>query len=82
MRHINAEFGFVIGFQLSENSSLTLRYTGDKEALSWQQLLGLKCYIDAFFTRDVENVITYNRGVSWSANPKKTFLIARELTLP
>ena len=26
--------------------------------------------------RDSENVITYNRGFSWSANPKKTFLIA------
>jgi len=23
-----------------------------------------------------ENVITYNRGFSWSVNPKKTFLIA------
>jgi len=27
--------------------------------------------------RDNENVITYNRGFSWSTNPKKTFLIAR-----
>jgi len=27
-------------------------------------------------TRDDENVITYNRGFSWSTNPKKTFLIA------
>jgi len=26
--------------------------------------------------RDSENVITYNRGFSWSVNPKKTFLIA------
>ena len=26
--------------------------------------------------RDSENVITYNRGFSWSANAKKTFLIA------
>ena len=33
--------------------------------------------------RDSENVITYNRGFSWSTNPKKTFLIARvEGTLP
>jgi len=28
-------------------------------------------------TRDNENVITYNRGFSWSTNPKKTFLIER-----
>ena len=27
--------------------------------------------------RDSENVITYNRGFSWSTNPNKTFLIAR-----
>ena len=27
--------------------------------------------------RDSENVITYNRGFSWSTNPKKTFLIGR-----
>jgi len=28
-------------------------------------------------TRDNGNVITHNRGFSWSTNPKKTFLIAR-----
>jgi len=28
-------------------------------------------------TRDNEIVITYNRGLSWSTNPKKTYLIAR-----
>jgi len=29
--------------------------------------------------RDNENVITYNsEGVSWSTNPKKTFLIERK----
>jgi len=28
-------------------------------------------------TRYNEYVITYNRGFSWSTNPKKTFLIAR-----
>jgi len=28
-------------------------------------------------TRGNENVITYNRGFSWSTNRKKTFLIAR-----
>ena len=28
-------------------------------------------------TRDNENAITYNRGFSWSTDPKKTFLIVR-----
>jgi len=31
-------------------------------------------------TRDNENAMTYNRGFSWSANPKKTFLIAFMIT--
>jgi len=30
MRHIYAEFGFEIGFQLSANSSVTLPYNGTK----------------------------------------------------
>ena len=40
---------------------------------------GTKIAINAYkciSMRDSENVITYNRGFSWSANPKKTFLIA------
>ena len=39
---------------------------------------GTKIAINAYkciSMRDSENVITYNRGFSWSANPKKTFLI-------
>ena len=41
---------------------------------------GTKIAINAYkciSMRDSENVITYNRGFSWSANPKETFLIAR-----
>jgi len=40
---------------------------------------GTKIAINAYkciSMRDSENVITYNRGFSWSTNPKKTFLIA------
>jgi len=39
---IHAEFGFVIGFEISGNSSVTLPYTGDKKALPWQPILGQK----------------------------------------
>jgi len=63
MQHIHAEFGFEIGFVLSGNSSVTLAYTIDKGALPRQPILGLKLvqmHINAFFTRDNENVITYN----------------------
>ena len=42
MQHINAVFGFGIGFVLLGNSSMTLPYTRDKEALPWQPILGLK----------------------------------------
>jgi len=41
---------------------------------------GTKIAINAYksiSTRDNENVITYNRGFSWSTNPKRIFLIAR-----
>ena len=41
-RHIHAEFGYEIGFVPSGNSSVTLLYTGDEEALPWQPILGLK----------------------------------------
>jgi len=42
MQYIDAEFGFEVGFVLSENSSATLPYTRNKEALPWQPILGLK----------------------------------------
>jgi len=51
---------------LSVNSSATLSYTRDN---------GTIIAINAFL-RDNGNVITYNRVSSWSANVKKTFLIA------
>ena len=79
-RHIHTEFGLEIGFVPSGNSSLTLPYTRDKGALPWQPIFGTKIAINAYkciSVRDSENVITYNRGFSWSTNPQKTFLIAR-----
>jgi len=42
MQHINAEFGFGMGFVQSGNSSMTLPYTRDKGALPWQPILGQK----------------------------------------
>ena len=42
---------------------------------------GRKIAINAYeciCTRDNENAITYNRGSSWTTNPKKTFLTARD----
>jgi len=82
MQHIHAEFGFEIGSVLSGNSSVTLRYTRDKSTLPWQPILGLK-FLQMIYTSYCENMITYNSRFSWSANPKKTFVIARfERTLP
>jgi len=40
MQHVHAEFGFDIGFVLSENSSVTLPYTRDKGAFPWQPIFG------------------------------------------
>ena len=40
--NISMQFGFEIGFVPSGNSSVTLPYTRDKIALSWQPILGLK----------------------------------------
>jgi len=54
MQHIHAEFGFDIGFVLTENSSGTLLYTRDKGALPWQPVLEL-----CISTTDNKNVITY-----------------------
>jgi len=42
MWHIQAEFGFGIGFVLLANSSVTLSYTRDKGRLLWQPIFGLK----------------------------------------
>jgi len=39
---ISMQLCFVIGFQLSANSSVTLPYTRDKGALPWQPILGHK----------------------------------------
>jgi len=48
MQHTNAEFGFEVGFVLSENSSVTLPYTTDKGVLPWQPILGIEIAINAF----------------------------------
>ena len=40
MQHVHAEFGFDVGFVLSENSSVTLPYARDKGALPWQPIFG------------------------------------------
>jgi len=42
MQHIDAEFGFEIGFVPSGNSSVTLPYTRDNGALPWQPIFGQK----------------------------------------
>ena len=79
MQHIHAEFGFDIGFVLSGNSSVTLPYTTDKGRYHGNQFWD-KIAINAhksISARDNKNAITYNRGFSWSTNPRKTFLIAR-----
>ena len=67
---------------LSGNSSVTLPYTRDKgqRGVTVATNFGTKIAINAYKSicmRDNENAITYNRGSSWSTNPKKTFLIAR-----
>ena len=41
---------------------------------------GTKIAINAYkciSTKDIDNVITYNRGFSWSTSSKKTFLIVK-----
>ena len=79
MQHIHAEFVFWIGFVQSGNSSITLPYKGQR-GVTMATNFGTKTVINAYkfiCTRDSENAITYNKGFSWSTNPKKTFLIAR-----
>jgi len=79
-RHIHAEFGFTIGFVPSENSSVTLQYTRDKRGVTMATNFGTKITVNAhncISATDNKNVITYNRGFSWSTNSKKTFLVAR-----
>ena len=79
MQHIDAEFGFEIGFVVLGNSFVILPYTRYKGALPRQPILGLKLlstHINAFL-QEITRMITYNRGFSWSTNPMKTFLFAR-----
>jgi len=65
----------------SSNSSVTLLYTMDKAggvgmANNFETKIAINAY-KCISTRDNENMITYNRGVFVSTNPKKTFLMAR-----
>jgi len=78
-RHIHAEFGFEIGFVPSDNLSVTHHTQGIND-VTIATNFGTKIAINAYkciSTRDNENAITYNSGFLWSANPEKTFLIAR-----
>jgi len=57
MQHIDAEFGFEIGFVPSGNSSVTLPYTRDNGALPWQPILDknrYKCIQMLFYERQRE----------------------------
>jgi len=77
--NISMQFGFQIQFVVSANSIVTLPYKG-QSGVTMAINVGTKMAINAYkciSTRDNENVITYNRGFAWSANPKKTFLFAR-----
>jgi len=51
MHHVNAEFGFEIGYVPSGNSSVTLPYTRDTGRLPWQPILGLKLLSNAFLPK-------------------------------
>jgi len=46
-----------------------------QRAVTMATNFGTKIAINAY--KSSENVITYNRGFSWSTNPKKTCMIAR-----
>ena len=65
---------------LSGNSSMTLVHKGQR-GVTVASNFGSKIAINAYkriSTRGNETAITYNRGFSWSTNPKKTFMMAWE----
>ena len=68
MRHTNAMFGgFEVGFQLSANSSVSLLYTRDNGALTWQPNLGLKLLF--LSTTDNDSALCNYRGFcGWPIN--------------
>jgi len=75
---MHPEFGFEIGLVPQEFSCDTPLHKGQR-GVTIATNFGTKIAINAYkciSMRDNKNVITYNRGFSWSANPKKTFLIA------
>jgi len=81
MQYIHAEFGFEIGLCYREFACDTLLHKEQRSVTMattfWNKIaINAHKYISA---RDNENAnaITYNRGFSWSTNPKKTFLIVR-----
>ena len=64
---------------LSGNSSDSTVHKGQR-GVTMATNFGTKIAINAYkciSMRDSEDVITYNRGFSWTINPKKTFLTAR-----
>ena len=78
MQHIHAEFGFRV-YAIGEFICDTLVHKGQK-GVTMATNFGTKIAINAhkcISRRNNENVITYNRGFSWSANPMKTFLLTR-----
>ena len=85
-RHIHALFRFEIGFVLSANlcyrrihlwhSRIHKRQRGVTMATNFGTKIAINTH-KCISTRDNENVIAYNMGISWSTNPKKIFLIAR-----
>ena len=80
MQNIHAEFGFEISFcAIGEFICDTPVHKGQRGvtmATNFETKIAINAYKCISMT-DNENVITYNRGFSWSTNPKKTFLIAR-----
>jgi len=70
MQCINTAFGFVIGFEQSASLSVTLLRNGQTGA-TMAINCGTKIATNAFLSE------ISKMGFLWSANPSKTFLIAR-----
>jgi len=70
MQYINRAFGFVIGFEQSASLSVTLLRNGQR-GVTMAINCGTKIATNAFLSE------ISKMGFLWSANPSKTFLIAR-----
>jgi len=79
VQHVHAGFCFDVPFVLSGNSSVTLP-AQEKRGVTMATNIGTIIAINAYkcvSTRDDENVITYNIGLSLLTTPNKIFVIAR-----